>query len=72
MAPGTPVRLFEKFRRGEQPDQERIKPEGSGLGLYYVRTVADKHGGQAGGRRRRRREDPVLVELPLAATGADG
>ena len=63
-------RLFEKFRRGEPAGQGSRRPEGSGLGLYYVRTVAGKHGGQTGvdggtgGRIR------FWVELPLSGTGA--
>jgi CHASE2 domain-containing sensor protein len=40
--------LFEKFCRGKEIDRARPRPEGAGLGLYYVRTVAGKHGGQAG------------------------
>ena len=66
------ARLFEKFRRGEQPDQGKHRPEGSGLGLYYVRTVADKHGGQAGVEGGAGGRIRFWVELPLAATGADG
>jgi CHASE2 domain-containing sensor protein len=41
--------LFEKFRRGgKETERAGPRPEGAGLGLYYVRTVAGKHGGQAG------------------------
>lgn len=63
------ARLFEKFRRGGPPDGPRAAG-GSGLGLYYVRTVADKHGGWAGadglaGRVR------FWVELPLDLTSVD-
>jgi len=38
-------RLFERFARGEK---SASSPAGTGLGLYYVRTVAEKHGGSAG------------------------
>lgn len=37
--------LFQRFSRG---DGSRVNPAGAGLGLYYVRTVAEKHGGQVG------------------------
>lgn len=38
-------RLFHRFERG---DQASASPCGTGLGLYYVRTVAQAHGGEAG------------------------
>jgi signal transduction histidine kinase len=40
--------LFKKFRRGEDHGGEDRRAGGAGLGLYYVRTVARKHGGQVG------------------------
>jgi len=36
--------LFDKFSRGE--DSAKINPNGSGLGLYLAKTIADKHGGR--------------------------
>lgn len=42
------AQLFGKFQRGEDRGGEIRRTGGAGLGLYYVRTVADKHGGQAG------------------------
>ena len=38
-------RLFQRFSRGPRSADT---PAGSGLGLYYVRTVAEKHGGSVG------------------------
>ena len=38
-------RLFQRFSRGQGGADN---PASSGLGLYYVRTVAEKHGGRAG------------------------
>ncbi len=40
--------LFEKFRRGGVCGRGDCSAGGAGLGLYYVRTVAGRHGGQAG------------------------
>lgn len=40
--------LFAKFRRGDEHGGSVRSEGGSGLGLYYVRRVAAKHGGQAG------------------------
>ena len=37
--------LFQRFSRG---DKGKSSATSSGLGLYYVRTVAEKHGGRAG------------------------
>lgn len=38
-------RLFQRFSRGQSGASN---PVSSGLGLYYVRTVAEKHGGTVG------------------------
>ena len=38
-------RIFQRFSRGQSGASN---PASSGLGLYYVRTVAEKHGGSAG------------------------
>ncbi|WP_374681277.1 CHASE2 domain-containing protein [Accumulibacter sp.] len=38
-------KLFQRFSRG---GQEAASASGSGLGLYFVRTVAERHGGAAG------------------------
>jgi signal transduction histidine kinase len=39
------LRLFEKFFRIEQYRKEQVK--GTGLGLALVRSIADRHNGQA-------------------------
>lgn len=41
IAPENQARLFQRFSRGEQA----TPTEGAGLGLYFVRTVIEKHGG---------------------------
>ena len=38
-------RLFKRFSRGDQGQRSSAS---TGLGLYYVKTVAEKHGGRAG------------------------
>ncbi|MDR2452673.1 MAG: CHASE2 domain-containing protein [Candidatus Accumulibacter sp.] len=59
-------RVFEKFRRGKENDPAGRRPKGAGLGLYYVRTVAAKHGGRAGAEPGVEGKIRFWVELPLA------
>jgi signal transduction histidine kinase len=46
--PGIPIEeqknLFKRFSRMSANDKS-VAPEGAGLGLYFVHTVAEKHGG---------------------------
>jgi len=67
LPPAEVDRLFQRFVRGHQGS---ASPSGTGLGLYYVRTVAQAHGGDAGaecagGRIR------FWVRLPQAEAAAD-
>jgi len=66
IARGERARVFEPFYRGQ--DARQRQTPGSGLGLSFVRHVAEAHGGGV------RVEAPegggttVVVELPIAAT----
>lgn len=46
IAPEVRVRLFKRFSRVEGDRQDKVS--GAGLGLYFVRLVAERHGGTAG------------------------
>lgn len=43
MSPETQSKIFVKFYRGKEASS--LEPTGSGLGLYIVRNVIEKHGG---------------------------
>ncbi len=43
ISPEQQLKLFKRFNRVETNE---TVPEGSGLGLYFVRTVTEKHGGE--------------------------
>lgn len=60
------ARLFQRFGRGA--DAGAAGPSGStGLGLYYVRLVAEKHGGTAGAQSIPGQGATFWVKLPLQA-----
>ena len=63
------AKLFEKFRRGQQHTESgKHRNSGSGLGLYYVRTVAERHDGQSGVEGGVDGKIKFWVELPLAGS----
>ena len=63
------AKLFEKFRRGQQHTESgKHRNSGSGLGLYYVRTVAERHDGQSGVEGGVNGKIKFWVELPLAGS----
>lgn len=63
------AKLFEKFRRGQQHTEPgKHRNSGSGLGLYYVRTVAERHDGQSGVEGGVNGKIKFWVELPLAGS----
>ena len=63
------AKLFEKFRRGQQHTEPgKHRNSGSGLGLYYVRTVAERHDGQSGVEGGVDGKIKFWVELPLAGS----
>ena len=63
------AKLFEKFRRGQQHTEPgKQRNSGSGLGLYYVRTVAERHDGQSGVEGGVNGKIKFWVELPLAGS----
>ena len=55
-------RLFQRFSRGG--DEGGSHSGSTGLGLYYVRLVAEKHGGTAGVQSTPRQGATFWVELP--------
>ena len=65
--PGIPVenqaRLFQRFSRGASG-----QTTGTGLGLYFVRTVAEKHGGSIAVESELERFTCFRLRLPLAQT----
>ncbi len=65
--PGIPLenqaRLFQRFSRGASG-----QTTGTGLGLYFVRTVAEKHGGSIAVESELERFTCFRLRLPLAQT----
>ena len=61
-------RLFQRFSRGND-DGDRSLSGSTGLGLYYVRLVAEKHGGSAGVQSSPGQGATFWVELPRLDSG---
>ncbi|PJF43342.1 MAG: hypothetical protein CUN55_08945 [Phototrophicales bacterium] len=63
--PEKQARLFERFYRAQTPGTEHIK--GTGLGLYLVKTVAERHRGQVWYQSAPERGSIFGFRIPLAA-----
>jgi len=57
--------LFERFRRFSRPGQP--KAQGAGLGMAFVKTVVEKHGGRIQVESRLDHGSSFTLELPPAA-----
>ncbi|NUO87683.1 MAG: HAMP domain-containing histidine kinase, partial [Cupriavidus sp.] len=66
IAEADQARLFEPFARLHEGQQGA--PEGTGLGLVLVRTVAERHGGHASVRSQPGMGAVFRIELPFSAT----
>ncbi len=60
-------RMFSKFWRGDSA--ESMEPNGSGLGLYIVKSIIERHGGRIGFESRENRGSVFWFTLPLAGRG---
>jgi signal transduction histidine kinase len=61
--------LFNKFYRVEK-DSARV--QGTGLGLYFCRLVAEAHGGAVGLESAPGKGTTVTIDLPASASGLTG
>lgn len=64
IAPDEQARLFQRFSRGSG------QAGGTGLGLYFVRTVAEKHGGSASVSSAPGAPTRFSLRLPLSSSAA--
>jgi CHASE2 domain-containing sensor protein/signal transduction histidine kinase len=69
IAPELIGKVFERFRTSE--DSSRRNTDGAGLGLAFVQTVVERHGGMVGCENNREGGACFWVYLPLASE-ADG
>ncbi len=70
IAPEDQSRIFERSVRVEQPGQKRVR--GSGLGLYVVKTVAERHGGSVWVESALGQGSSFFLRLPIRAEAAVG
>jgi signal transduction histidine kinase len=63
ITPGDEGRIFVKYFRSD--DTRRAGAPGSGLGLYFVRLVAERHGGRVAGENPPEGGACFTLELPL-------
>ena len=62
------AKLYSKFFRAE--NVVRMQTEGSGLGLFIVKNIIDKHGGRIMCRSREGKGTQFMIRLPLAPATA--
>ena len=62
MEPRHAKHIFDKFYRVPTGDVQNVR--GYGLGLYYARQVAERHGGRIGVRSRKGAGTTVTITLP--------
>ncbi len=66
MPEGTAESIFERFRRGADLEPE---PGGLGLGLWIVKSIVDRHGGQISAVRTGEGRTRFSVTLPVESAG---
>jgi CHASE2 domain-containing sensor protein/signal transduction histidine kinase len=69
ISPEDQLRLFQPFQRIQVPGQ--AQPEGIGLGLVFVRTVVQRHGGDVGVRSAHGAGATFFIRLPAGATESE-
>jgi signal transduction histidine kinase len=63
---GADASIFERFRRGADVEPE---PGGLGLGLWIVKSIIDRHGGQITATRTEQERTRFSVTLPAEKAG---
>jgi signal transduction histidine kinase len=63
------ARLFERYRRFSEPGQP--KAQGAGLGMAFVKTVIEKHGGTIGVASKPGKGSTFTIILPAVSEGGD-
>ncbi len=62
--------IFDRFYK--TGSAKKGTPSGSGLGLYIVKTIVERHGGQVSAASELGRGTTIRIEMPLDADGATG